>query len=69
MKNLDIRLRIEASGIRYVEIAERMGISRVWLSRLMARDLDSERRKQIIDALEELKQEKSITGERYGKKK
>lgn len=58
MKNLDIRLRVEASGIRYGKIAERMGISRVYLSRLMSRDLDSERRKKIIDALEELKREK-----------
>ena len=59
MKNIDIRLMVSESGVHYTDIAKKMGIGRVWLSKLMSRDLDSGRRRQIIEAIEELKHDQN----------
>lgn len=58
MKNLDIRIMVSESGIRYQDIAEKMGIGRVWLSKLMSRELSPERRQQIKQAIMELKDDR-----------
>lgn len=58
MKNLDIRIMVSESGIRYQDIAEKMGIGRVWLSKLMSRELSPERRQQIKQAVMELKDDR-----------
>ena len=36
MKNIDIRLMVSESGVHYTDIAKKMGIGRVWLSKLMS---------------------------------
>lgn len=58
MKNIDIRLMVSESGVHYTDIAKKMGIGRVWLSKLMSRDLDYGRRRQIIEAIQELKHDR-----------
>lgn len=52
--NEDLRLEIFKSGLSYKEIAEEMKISRVWLSRVMARKLTPEMRRRINVAIDEL---------------
>ena len=58
MRNLDIRVMVSESGLKYTEIAKHMGISRVWLSNLMRYDLTTENREKILRAIRELKGEK-----------
>ena len=53
-ENEDIRVEVVKSGLTYVEIAKEMKISRVWLSRVMARKLTPEMRRRINVAIDEL---------------
>lgn len=55
MRNIEIRVLIDQSGLKYKSIAEKMGISASWLSTLMRRDLSLENRDKILSALEELR--------------
>lgn len=57
MKNLDIRIAVKDSGLTYKRIAQKIGISPEWLSRLMARKLSDENRERILAAIEEIKRE------------
>lgn len=57
MRNIDIRVMVSESGLRYTEIAKQMGISRVWLSNLMRYDLTTDNREKILRAIRELKGE------------
>lgn len=57
MRNLDIRVMVSESGLRYIDIAKQMGISRVWLSNLMRYELTTENREKILRAIRELKGE------------
>ena len=58
MRNLDIRVMVSESGLRYIDIAKQMGISRVWLSNLMRYDLTTENREKILKAIRELRGER-----------
>lgn len=53
-ENEDIRVEVVKSGLTYAEIAKEMKISRVWLSRVMARKLTPEMRRRINVAIDEL---------------
>lgn len=57
MKNLDIRILVREKGLTYKRIAQKIGISPEWLSRLMARKLSGENRERILAAIEEIKRE------------
>jgi predicted DNA-binding protein (UPF0251 family) len=57
VRNIDIRVMVSESGLRYTEIAKQMGISRVWLSNLMRYDLTTDNREKILRAIRELKGE------------
>lgn len=57
VRNLDIRVMVSESGLRYTDIAKQMGISRVWLSNLMRYELTTENREKILRAIRELKGE------------
>lgn len=59
MRNLDIRILISDSGLRYQDIAKHLGISRVWLSHLMRYDLTTENREKILKAVREMTNEKN----------
>lgn len=53
-ENEDIRVEVVKSGLTYAEIAAEMKISRVWLSRVMAKELTPEMRRRISVAIDEL---------------
>lgn len=55
MRNLDIRVMVSESGLKYTDIAQVMGISRQYLSLLMRYDLTPKNRERILRAIEELK--------------
>ena len=57
MENLGIRILISESGLRYKDIAQKMGITPEWLSRLMRKDLEPEMRDKILKAVSELRGE------------
>ena len=57
MRNLDIRIMVSEAGLKYSQIADQMGISRVWLSNLMRYDLSVENRERILKAIRELRGE------------
>lgn len=59
MRNLEIRLMVSEAGLRYIDIAQKMGISRVWLSNLLRHDLTPVNRERILKAIRELRKEKS----------
>ena len=48
---------VNEAGLTYTAIAEKMGISRVWLSNLMRYDLTNENREKILKAIRELRGE------------
>ena len=55
MRNLDIRVMVSESGLKYTDIAKQIGISRVWLSTLMRYDLTPENKNRIMGAIVSLK--------------
>ena len=54
MKNLDIRIAVADKGITYRQIAEVIGITPVYLSRVMAKELKANMRMRILNAIDEL---------------
>ena len=54
MKNLDIRITVADKGLTYRQIAEVMGVTPVYLSRLMAKELKPAMRMRILNAIDEL---------------
>ena len=63
MKNLDIRILVRENGLTYKRIAQKIGISPEWLSRLMARKLSDENRERIISAVEAMIEEEAENDE------
>ncbi len=59
MNNLDIRLMVAESGIKYKDIAKKIGISATYLSTLMRYELTPVMRDRIVRAIEELKDDKN----------
>ena len=55
VQNLDIRVLISDSGLRYQDVAAQMGISKWWLSKLMRQELSKENRSRVMKAIMELK--------------
>lgn len=58
MENLDIRIMVAENHIRYKDIAKKMGISPVWLSTQLRYELSLVTKERIIQAIEELKNDK-----------
>ena len=56
MKNIDIRITVADKGFTYRQIAEIMGITPVYLSRIMAKELKPSTRTRILNAIDELEQ-------------
>ena len=61
MKNIDIRITVADKGFTYRQIAEIMGITPVYLSRIMAKELKPTMRTRILNAIDELEQ---VTGKK-----
>ena len=56
MKNLDIRITVADKGLTYRQIAEVMGVTPVYLSRVMAKELKPSMRTRILNAIDVLMQ-------------
>jgi len=54
MANEAIREKVKATGVRYWEVAERIGVSDVTLCRQMRRELPEARQQLILRAIDEL---------------
>ena len=52
--NLDVRVQVAESGISYKQIAVQMGVTPVYLSRVMGHPLKAGMRGRILAALAEL---------------
>lgn len=55
MKNIYIRALVSDLGLSYKDIAAEIGISPVWLSRLMRYTLSTDNEARIMAAIENLK--------------
>lgn len=55
MKNLDIRMIVSDSGLKYKDVADEMNITPEWLSRLLRNNLTPENKIRIMGAIERLK--------------
>ncbi len=58
MKNQSIRDLVYHHNLTYRQIAEHIGISREWLSRLLSEDLSEKNRLRVQTAVDELVAEK-----------
>ena len=58
MRNLDIRILVSESGLKYKDIARAMYISRQYLSRLMSEELSPQNRERILRAIDKLTEKK-----------
>ena len=59
MKNIEIRIMIQASGFRFWQVADHLGISESYFSRLLRNDLLPDWEKKIRDAVTEMKEGKA----------
>ena len=60
-RNFDLRIRIDESGLMYKDIAQALGITPAYFSRLMSNPLSEKWRRKItltLDAMEAMKGEK-----------
>lgn len=55
MNNLDIRLIVADNGLHYKDIAKTMGISSIWLCKMMRKPLSPRNKSRVLDAIETLK--------------
>lgn len=55
--NKDIREQIKKAGIRQWVLAEKLGFSEFYFSRILRKELSEERKKTVCQAIEELKAE------------
>lgn len=59
MQNLNIRIKVAEAHVKYKDLAEYLGTSPEYLSRIMAKDLDPVWKFRILAAIEALKEEGS----------
>lgn len=54
MNNTDIRILIQANGLKYYEVAKEVGYSDTHFSRLLRNELAPELREKVLTAIEKL---------------
>ena len=59
MHNLDIRKAIENSDFKYWQVANKLGMTDGNFSRLLRVELDESNKNKILNAIEELKEERA----------
>lgn len=60
MSNKDIRKAIESAGLKYWEVADRIGIDPCNFSKWLRHELTGNRRQRTLNAIEELKRGRGI---------
>lgn len=63
MENLDIRFIVTSSGLTYKAVAQEIGISRYYLSRIMRKPLSPNNRIRILTAIDRLKAREEMKNE------
>lgn len=61
MKNKDIREALEKSGVKYWELAEKMGISQCWLSVKLRKEFTSEEKYKVFTLIQDIIKERRET--------
>ncbi|MBO5388502.1 MAG: LacI family DNA-binding transcriptional regulator [Lachnospiraceae bacterium] len=56
MNNLDIRIYVKESGLLFKDVAEQMGVTPEYLSRVLRYKLKPKMRERILSAIRELKE-------------
>lgn len=56
-RNLEIRQKVKASGVRYWQIAEKLGISAETLCIWLRKELDDKTKQRALSAIDEIKKE------------
>ena len=54
MQNKEIRERANQTGVKHWQIAERLGIGEYTLSKMLRKELDEEKKKEILRVIDEL---------------
>lgn len=54
MKNIDIRIAVSDAGLKYQDIASKMGVSKWWLSKMMRNEMSKKNRERVLRAINEL---------------
>ena len=52
--NEDIRIKVLKNGLRYTDIAKKMGVTKYWLSKVMAKQLTPDMEQRINIAIDQL---------------
>lgn len=60
MKNKDIREALQKSGVKYWELAEKLGICQSWLSVKLRKELTSDEKMKCFTAIQEIIQEREV---------
>ena len=61
MPNEDVRLLAKGAGVTLWKIADCIGVSEATLTRILRKPLDSEKKEEIIRAIETIKEKRQIT--------
>lgn len=60
MQNLTVRIKVADAGVKYGDIAKKLGTSPQYLSRIMAKELSPVWRHRILDAVDSLQAEGKV---------
>lgn len=60
MRNQDIREALRKSGVKYWELAEKLGICQSWLSVRLRKELTSDEKMKCFNAIQEIIQEREV---------
>lgn len=55
MKNFDVRMAIQAAGLRHWMVAEKLGMREETFSRSLRKELTTDVKQRVFSAIEELK--------------
>ncbi len=58
MRNKEIREALKKSGVRYWELADRLGMSQCWFSVKLRKEFTSEEKEKMLSVIQEIAEEK-----------
>lgn len=60
MNNKEIRFLIQCNGLKYWEVAAKIGVSDSYFSRMLRNELNDEKKEEVIKAINDLTAEKGV---------
>ena len=67
MNNIDIRIAIMEAGLTHCEVAQNMGVTPEWFSRILRFAISNDKKQEIYNAIQSAKDNKVLNGRRKGK--